>query len=69
MITEIRQKSRIVPLDTILARKAGAIRRMLKECGLGDAIIYATAEMHHGEVLTGDPHFRDLPGVIYIEKD
>ena len=69
MITEIRQKSRIIPLDTTLARKAGAIRRAMKVGGIGDAIIYATARNHHGEVLTGDPHFRDLPGIIFIESD
>lgn len=69
MIREIRQKSRIIPLDTTLARKVGAIRREMKEGGLGDAIIYATAQTHHWEVLTGDPHFLDLPGVVYIEKD
>jgi len=69
MIREIRQKSRIIPLDTTLARKAGAIRRVMKEGGLGDAIIYATAQNHGGEVLTGDPHFLDLPGVVYIGKN
>ncbi|GEM_PF-2868147 len=42
---------------------------MLKEGGIGDAIIYATPQVHHGEVLTGDPHFRDLPGVIYITRE
>ena len=69
MIREIRQKSRVIPLDATLARKAGAIRRVMKEGGLGDAIIYATAKTHNGDVLTGDPHFRDLSGVVFIEKD
>lgn len=69
MIREIRQKSRIIPLDTMLARKAGAIRRVMKEGGLGDAIIYATAQTYNGDVLTGDPHFRNLSGVVYIGKD
>jgi predicted nucleic acid-binding protein len=69
MIREIRQKSRIIPLDATIALKAGAVRRVMKEGGLGDAIIYATAQTHKGDVLTGDSHFRDLSGVVYIGKD
>jgi predicted nucleic acid-binding protein len=33
-----------------------------------DAIIYATAQMNHAELLTCDAHFKDLPSVIYLEK-
>ncbi|MEI6842655.1 MAG: PIN domain-containing protein, partial [Methanomicrobiales archaeon] len=64
MIREIRQKSRIITLDATLARKAGAIRRVMKEGGLGDAVIYATAQTHKGDVLTRDSHFRDFSGVV-----
>jgi predicted nucleic acid-binding protein len=41
---------------------------VIKEGGLGDAIIYSTAQHHQGEVLTGDSHFKNLPGVVYIEN-
>jgi predicted nucleic acid-binding protein len=68
MVNEIRQKSRIIPLDTALARKAGAVRRDLLEGGLGDAIIYATALQYQARVLTGDPHFRDLPEVVFLGR-
>jgi predicted nucleic acid-binding protein len=33
-----------------------------------DAVIYATAQEHGAELLTCDAHFRDLPGVILVEK-
>jgi len=64
MIREIRQKSRIIPLHADLARIAGSVRRDMKEGGIGDAIIYATALRHKARVLTGDPHFRVFPDVI-----
>ncbi len=41
----------------------------MKEGGFGDAIIYANAQTYKGDVLTGDSHFRDLSGVVYIGKD
>ena len=49
--------------------KPGAIRRVMKEGGPGDAIIYATAETYEGDVLAGDLYFRDLPGVVYSGND
>ncbi len=52
-----------------LLGKPGAIRRVMKEGGFGDAIIYATAQTHKGDVLTGEPNFRNLSGVVYIGKD
>ncbi len=31
-----------------------------------DALIYATAVNHDCKLLTGDPHFKGKPGVIYV---
>ncbi|HEV2519325.1 MAG TPA: PIN domain-containing protein [Thermoplasmata archaeon] len=34
--------------------------------GLGDAIILATARARNGTVLTGDPHFKDIPETEWL---
>jgi predicted nucleic acid-binding protein len=56
-----------VPVDLAIARAAGAVRRRMKEGGIADAIIYATARLNHAKVVTGDPHFRQFPDVIFVE--
>lgn len=68
MVAKIRLRSRLVPVDLDIARAGGAVRRGMKEGGIADAIIYATALVNHAKVLTGDPHFRKLPGVIFVGK-
>ena len=35
---------------------------------MADSIIYATARLHHATVWTLDSHFKDLPGVEWMEK-
>lgn len=35
---------------------------------MADSLIYATAVLHRVEVVTSDPDFVGLPGVIYLEK-
>lgn len=68
MIRTIRSRSLLVPVDLSIARAAGKVRREMKEGGIADAIIYATALRHRAKVVTGDPHFRELPGVIFLES-
>jgi predicted nucleic acid-binding protein len=34
---------------------------------LFDAIVYATAKINQGRIITGDEHFRNLPETIWIE--
>jgi predicted nucleic acid-binding protein len=34
-----------------------------------DALIYATARLHHCELVTADEDFRGLPGVILLEEE
>jgi predicted nucleic acid-binding protein len=38
----------------------------MKEVGIADAIIYATALKNNAKVVTGEPHFRKLPEVIFL---
>ena len=35
---------------------------------LADSVILATARAHHATLWTQDDHFKDLPGVKYVEK-
>lgn len=68
MLLEIKQKSRIVPIDIEIARLAGGVRRGMKGGGIADALIIATAiKNNNAKILTGDPHFRFYPGVIFVE--
>lgn len=66
MVSTIRSRSLLVPVDLVIARAAGRVRREMKEGGIADAIIYATALRHRAKVVTGDPHFRRLPEVIFV---
>lgn len=68
MLLEIKQRSRIVPIDIDIARLAGGVRREMKGGGIADALIIATAmKNNNAKILTGDPHFRFYPGVIFVE--
>jgi predicted nucleic acid-binding protein len=56
----------VVELDAALAFNAA---RLGAETGLpcADSIIYATARRYRAELWTHDAHFRDLPGVRFVE--
>ena len=60
-------KTRTIPLSNELATAAAevAIRHKLP---MADAIIYATAQSEGAVIATSDEHFRDLPGVEFVEK-
>lgn len=68
MVASIRSRSLLVPVDLEIARTAGRVRRTMKEGGIADAIIYATAHTYHAKVVTGDPHFRGMDDVVFVEK-
>jgi predicted nucleic acid-binding protein len=68
MIVKIRLRSRLVPVDLDIARAGGAVRRDMKEGGIADAIIYATALMNRAKVLTRDAHFKELSEVIFVKS-
>jgi len=69
MVSIIRSRSLLVPVDLPVARAAGRVRREMKEGGIADAIIYATALMYRAKVVTGDPHFQRLPEVIFVGRE
>jgi len=67
MVEKIRLRSLLVAIDIDIARAGGRIRSSMKEGGIADAIIYATAVRNHAKVLTGDAHFRQFQDVIFME--
>jgi predicted nucleic acid-binding protein len=67
MVEKIKLRSRLVTVDLEIARAGGAVRRGMKEGGIADAIIYATALRNHAKVCTGDAHFRKFPEVFFVE--
>jgi len=68
----IRNKSLIVNIDAEIAEKAGDInfenKKKIQGWGMLDSIVYSVALLRKGRVVTGDPHFKNLPYVIYIGK-
>jgi predicted nucleic acid-binding protein len=66
----MRGNSTVVDADAQLSYDTGVlhaeIRRTVRDFGLADAYVLATARRVGGKVLTGDPHFRDLPEAIMI---
>ena len=60
----------VYDLTMEIANLAGRTRKIMKESrprfGLADAIIFETGQAVNAPVVTGDPHFKGLPDVIYI---
>lgn len=63
----LTQKCDVVALTTPISVNAAYLCRRHK-LATADAIIYATALYAEASVLTCDAHFKDLPGVTYLEK-
>lgn len=64
----IVSKSEIIDLSADIAIAAGEInfenKRKIKNWGMSDAIIMATAKMFNAQVVTGDEHFRNLSVIM-----
>lgn len=67
----IKENSIILSLDWQIAEKAGSVlvelRKKSSGIGLIDAMIYSQAAANGMPVLTGDPHFINLPNVKFIQ--
>ena len=63
--------SNIIDVDEDLSRDAGIlhaeVRRSVKDFGLADAYVLASARNLGAMVLTGDPHFKGLEEAILIK--
>ena len=66
----VESTTQIVPLDSALALKAGEtdflMKKRIKNWPLADSVIYATAKSRASQVVSGDPHFRDVEDCIFI---
>ena len=58
-------KTKIVDLTADIARNAAELSLKFS-LPMADAIVYATAKKENCKVITSDPHFKNLPGVIYL---
>jgi uncharacterized protein with PIN domain len=70
ILTYIKNRTTIAAIDPTLAELAGEMnftqKKTIKNWGMLDSFVYATAKLRRGTVLTGDPHFKQLKDVIYI---
>lgn len=64
-VESLIRKVTIIPVDEEIAREAGRMAAS-RDCGLGDALIYATAQAQGAKLLTGDQHFKGAKDTIYI---
>ena len=62
--------SKIYFINSELAKEAGIlhaeIRKKIKDFGLADAIVLATARKLSAKIVTGDPHFKRFKEAILI---
>lgn len=66
----ITTRTILIPLDRSIALLAGEInysqKKIRKDWGMADSIILATARSASAKVVTGDPHFKDMPDAVLI---
>jgi predicted nucleic acid-binding protein len=68
LIVAQMQQTRIVPLNQHLAI-AAADASLHRGLPMADAIVYATGLECGCMIVTGDRHFKGLPGVVFISED
>jgi predicted nucleic acid-binding protein len=64
-LDDIRARSSILPVDEDIAVVAGHLKKR-EVAGIADSIILATARNGDHKIVTGDPHFREIPDAIYL---
>ncbi len=66
----LEDNSNMLVADLALARLAGEVhaeeRRKVKDFGLADAFVLAAARSKGSRVLSGDPHFKNVPEAVMI---
>ena len=67
----LSSNSQLVNIDKELSLEAGLlhceIRKTLKDFGLADAYVLATARKLNAKVLTGDLHFKNIKDAVMIK--
>ncbi len=59
------QERPLIPLTSTLALRAASLS-LAHRLAMADAIVYATAQAYDALLVTGDEHFKELPGVRYL---
>lgn len=63
--------SSVIKIDEQLSKQAGLfhykMRQTIKDFGIADAYILASANKFAAKIITGDPHFEGLENVILIK--
>lgn len=66
----IVNRTQVIPLDRELAVMSGELnharKKVVRDWGMADSVVLATAQSASAKVVTGDAHFRDLPIAIMI---
>ncbi len=69
-VDAIKKASTLLFFDAEMAQEAGTklshLRKISPGMGMIDALIYAQAVSAGLPLLTGDPHFKNLPGVQFV---
>jgi predicted nucleic acid-binding protein len=64
-LDDIRARSTVIPVDEAIAIAAGQLKKR-EIHGIADSLILATARTGKHKVVTGDPHFKEIPDVVYL---
>lgn len=64
-LDDIRARSSVAPVTEEIAILAGSLKNREVE-GIADAIVLATARAGGHQVVTGDPHFREIRDAVFI---
>lgn len=67
VISEIGVRSLVIPVTEEIAILAGGFRSEGFKGGIADTIILATARAGGHSVVTGDPHFKEIPDAVFIK--
>ncbi len=67
----IKEKSALAALDELIAVESARVltknKKEIDGWGLADSVVYATGLVKKADVVTGDEHFRELKGVVFIK--
>ncbi|HVC58014.1 MAG TPA: type II toxin-antitoxin system VapC family toxin [Candidatus Acidoferrales bacterium] len=61
----VERRCYVIPLDKEIALSAAKLK-LRHKMGIADSVVLATARHANGKVVTGDPDFKDIDGVIFI---
>ena len=66
----ITSNSRVIEVDAELSKEADilhvGVRNKVRDFSLADAYVLACSKRLRAKILTGDPHFKDIPETIMI---